>query len=161
MGRTLAVCSLHVALSLFMFLSSPMCACSPTRPLHPADEALLLAAAVLRGSERLYSSRVGYEGATPTEVLAWRAIATSRAADSVFRTVLRTGGPTGQLYALIWLRDRDPVGFQRAAATLRHEAREVEAQQGCIVYRAPIAMILDAIERGDWTRDLWSEPARR
>jgi len=98
---------------------------------------------------------------TPAEVLAWRAIAASADADGVSRAVLRTGSRPGQLYALTWLRDRDPQAYRRAAADLRRRGGDVEAQQGCIVFGAPIAVLLDEIERGDWTRDLWSEAAGR
>src|SRR5258708_35096675 len=102
----------------------------------PADP-VALAAEYLRRSDHFTSASVGYAGITPTEVFAWQVIYRSPGADSVFKTLYRTGSVATQLYALAGLYFTDSVYYRRNAAALAHRGLEVRLTRGCSVMQEP------------------------
>jgi hypothetical protein len=96
---------------------------------------------------------IGPAGITSTQALAWRVVFQSPAADSVFRSLLIDATRPGQLYALAGLFLTDPAAYARAAAEQRAQGGEVQTQLGCIVSRQPVAVLLNQLDRGEWSAE--------
>src|SRR5712692_6237212 len=91
----------------FLILSRAQDTTVPSALRPPPADPVVLAAEILRSSDRFASAALGPAASTSTQVLAWRVIIQSRAADSVFKSLLVSATRAGQLYALagIFLTD--------------------------------------------------------
>jgi hypothetical protein len=144
---------IHFVLAAALLHGATICTLPPPK-VGASDQALALAAGVLRATDALYASRVGFAGITPPEVLSWRLIARSPEADSVFENLLVTGSRPARLYGMAWFHRRQPAVYQTMAARERAEGGSVVTMSGCEVERRSIITVLDEMNRGDWTRDL-------
>jgi len=126
---------------------------------RPADP-VVMAADILRSSDRFASAAVGPAAATSTEVLAWRVIIESRAADSVFKSLLAGATRSGQLYALAGIFLTDHAGYVRAAAEQRTLGGHVQTLFGCIGTDQPVRAILVEMDRGEWSGEFLAARAR-
>jgi xanthine/CO dehydrogenase XdhC/CoxF family maturation factor len=123
-------------------------------PTPSSDNPVHLAAEILRHTDRFASVAVGPAGITSTQVLAWRVVFQSPAADSVFRSLLSDGTRAGQLYALAALFINDHAAYLEGAARQRALGGDVATQFGCIGSQQPVAAILDEMDRGQWSAEL-------
>jgi hypothetical protein len=118
-----------------------------------APQPLDMAVAILRNADRFSSAGVGYAGLTPNEVMAWRVIFFRADAESIFKNLLETATPAGQLYALAGLRFSNSRVFSRTAARLEGRRDLVQTVRGCIAGRQTFAELVVEIKNGDWVRD--------
>ena len=92
-------------------------------------------------------------------MLAWRVILQSPGRDSVFRDLLETATPAGQLYALAGLRyglyvvGTDSSEYWSASARLSRNSQWVWTTIGCIGSRAPLNELVKQIDSGSWTSE--------
>ena len=125
----------------------------------PRTLQLALAEEVIRSAVAFNAAQIGFGGITPTEVLAWRVILQSPGRDSVFRDLIETATPAGQLYALAGLRyglyvvGTDSMEYWSASTRLSRNSALVLTTSGCIVSRAPVSELVKQIDTGSWTSE--------
>ena len=119
-----------------------------------SGETLKLAMAVLRGTSRLYAAQIGYAGLRPPEALAWQAVARSVKADSLFKALVQTPSPVGQLYGLAGVYWTDTSAYPLLAAHRRSQSGSVSTMVGCIARYVSIAEVVREIDTGRWTAEL-------
>jgi hypothetical protein len=135
----------------------------PSRTVAPAE-----AEQVLISATSFDDIAVGYAGATPATVHAYRSLLGAADGAERFRTVLKRAAPAGQLYALCGLFFLDPASFDEGLARLRTSGAPLEHMIGCTQSRTTLRDLLAHEEEApllsrDITADAWRRgpyPAR-
>lgn len=64
------------------------------------------------------------------------------------------GNPHFSVVAGLFINDR--AAYARGAARQRSQSGEVPTQFGCIVSQQPVAVVLEEMDRGEWSREFLS-----
>jgi hypothetical protein len=124
----------------------------------------MLAAEVLSEASDFEGAQVGPAGTTPDVVLAWRIILFSSQRAAVFRHLLQTAMPAGQLYALAGLRtmvymgELDSVTYEMMSSHLRAQRDSIMTLDGCVPVRRAWSSVVDHIDSGETGRALMGVP---
>ena len=116
---------------------------------------LELAVMLLQSARPLSASRGGYAGVRSTMVLAWRVIAASEVADSIFEALIISATAPGKLYALAGLYGMDSDRFNRYAEWLAGMPGMVTTVRGCVVRERSIRATVMEIANGEWSMDFY------
>lgn len=118
------------------------------------EEAVALAARVLREAREFQSAAVGYSGTQSTYAMAWRLLLRSPKAEQTFREVLAIGTTPGQLYGLLGLRVLNRDAYRIEAARVRGAGGTVQTLYGCVGRELNVADIVDAMGKKGFVRDM-------
>lgn len=138
----------RVAPALFLICAVPV----PAEPGAALDK---LATFALGG--------VGVAGTMSEGERALREILKHSDAVTRLESALQDASPVGQLYALLGLRLRDRMAYQRALEKSRTNDAKVQTMRGCILQRESYRELVKQIERGDYDSFLareWPEHKR-
>jgi hypothetical protein len=138
---------------LGLLLKSPHLTAEPRPASADLSDPTTLASAILERAPRFSSAAVGEGAFIPSEVLAWRVIMQSPAADATFKRVLARGSVAGRLYALTGLRLTDHASYQLAVKRMLLTGGSVRTTRGCIVSTEHVADLVREIDDGTWSRD--------
>lgn len=138
---------------LGLLLKSPHLAPEPTQASADLSDPTALAGAILEHAPGFSSVAVGEAAITPSEVLAWRVILQSPAADATFKRVLARGSLAGRLYALTGLRLTDHAYYQQAVKRMLLSGGSVRTTRGCIVSMEHVADLVREIDDGTWSSE--------
>jgi len=127
----------------------------PPIALQRGRQHLPAAVRVLERADRLYGAQVGYAGQRPPEALAWSAVARSAVAESAFKMLAASPSRPTRLYALAGLHRTDPDAYRGLAATERALGGTVPTVVGCLAQDVPVARIVNEMDEGKWTTELW------
>jgi hypothetical protein len=141
MNRFIAVCAMGSMICLgnacstkesrVAALVTEECVAAPR--VAPALDARTAGALItLRGAEEFQRAYVGDSGEISRYVVAFRILLAHERAAALFREVMATGTPAGELYALCGLYLTDPEAFGREATRLGNDDTEVETMNGCM-----------------------------
>ena len=106
---------------------------------------------------------VGVAGTMSAGERALRQILKEEDAVSRLEVLIANASPAGQLYALLGLRSRDRIAYQRALEKLKTIDLKVETMRGCILQRESFRHLLKEIEEGEYDAMLsreWPERGR-
>jgi hypothetical protein len=107
----------------------------------------------LRTADRFETPAIGYAGSQSLYVLAWREIAASPSADSVFRELAITATRAeGRLYGMVGLVMHDQTAFDHLAADLRWNGARIHTLFGCIATEMSADALLREVRAGEWSR---------
>jgi hypothetical protein len=126
---------------------------SPADPVPSVGEPVALAIHVLRGATRFNAAQIGFAGIAPPELLAWRTIADSPQAESLFAGLAVEGTRPGRLYGLAGLYWANSQRYAALGNRLLLEGGIVPVGRGCILMDQPVEQVLAEIGRGRWSRE--------
>jgi hypothetical protein len=106
------------------------------------------AEAVLRDTDTFCDVYVGFAGSISTPACAFATLNRRGDAVAIFRRLLRDAKRPGQLYALCGLYLNARPEFARAIVPYRQARDTVKTYGGCILSRAEVRQIAEAIEDG-------------
>jgi len=89
---------------------------------------------VLNNSEYFTDGYVGYIAWTPPTVYAYKRLRINPFAGIIFKQLERTGTSSAKAYAIVALKDLDPLYAIKLKEKYRIHREEIEARGGCIVY---------------------------
>ena len=138
---------------LALVLQAPQLTPASTEGSADPDDPTALASAILERAPGFSSVAVGEAAITPSEVLAWRVILQSPAADATFKRLLLRASVAGRLYALTGLRLTDHAYYQQAVKRMLLSGGTVRTTRGCIVSTEHVADLVREIDDGRWTSE--------
>ena len=106
---------------------------------------------------------IGVAGTMSEGERALREMLKEQDATARLEKLVSSGSPAGKLYALLGLRIRDRVAYERAVEKCRMLDAKVETARGCIISQESFRDLLKEIERGQYDNFLareWPENAR-
>lgn len=112
------------------------------------------ALARLRHATMFEDSAVGFGGETPRVVYAYWDLLEEPNADAAFKQLLRTGTPSGQLYALCGIYHTDREHLAAAAKPFLNSDDSVFTFSGCLQSASSIPKMTRDILSGSWPRSL-------
>ena len=93
---------------------------------------------------------VGVAGTMSAGERALRQVLKEPNAVSQLERMLTSATPAGKLYALLGLRARDRVAYERALKTCRSTDAKVETARGCMLSQESFRDLVKEIERGSY-----------
>ena len=109
---------------------------------------------VILTTDRFSGSHVGYSGATPNTVHAFRTLAQSPSGGQLFRQLLVAATLPGQLYALAGIYLDDDEAFRRAISPYLQKSELVDTLFGCIWDQQQVRELAQLIAQGELPRQL-------
>jgi hypothetical protein len=106
---------------------------------------------------------VGVAGTMSAGERALRQILKEPDAVSRLESMIPNATPAGKLYALLGLRSRDRVAYERALEMCRSTDTKVQTARGCMLSQESFRDLVKEIERGNYDASLlheWPEHAR-
>ena len=104
----------------------------------------------LRATEIFAFGGVGVAGTRVPAELAFDEIVKKHDASALFRRLLASATPEGQLYALVGLHRIDRKKFDEVAPPYLSDALEVRVARGCTLSTEPAKGIVERIKAGDY-----------
>jgi hypothetical protein len=89
------------------------------------------------------STAIGSDGVLSNQVRAFRRLLAEPDAAAAFGDLVRRGRMAGQLYGLSGLYLTDSAAFERAVTPYRHSTESVMTFFGCVMFRAPVAELIE------------------
>jgi hypothetical protein len=125
---------------------------TPTASLAPSPRALALA--ILRNTDYVSVGPAGFAATIPAPILAWRTLVDDSEAPRLFKDLLETGTPSGQVYAMAGLFLVDPDAFAEGLSRLRSQLGPLPWQDGCVLESLTSEGIIVALQTGQLTHRL-------
>ncbi len=119
--------------------------------------------ATLRKTELFALGGIGVVGSMSEGERALREVLKESDVAARLEKLLSDASPAGQLYALLGLRRRDRVAYERALQKLRTTDAKVQTARGCILQLESFGDLVKEIERGQYDNFLareWQKQAR-
>lgn len=102
---------------------------------------------------------IGDSGATSQGEKALRVLLKQKGSSTIFRRLLKSAKPSGQLYALLGLRQSDRDTYTKEAPSYTNRTEKVKVMEGCELFESPVSDIARRIAAGEYDKYL-AQPGR-